>query len=160
MSALPSWRRSGTLALLAALLGGLVAAAAALAAPPQETQQPTLEGTFRRGSTITTSDGRWANNPTSLSYRWLRCDGAGANCSPIPDRTTRSYTLRSGDVGRTVLAHVIARNADGATTANTKPSPVIADDVAPRNLQRPTISGTPVVGGTLRADPGTWTAAA
>ena len=45
----PVRRRLGGLALLAATLTGLVAAAAAVAAPPQETLQPTLDGTFRRG---------------------------------------------------------------------------------------------------------------
>ncbi len=152
-------RRLGGLALLAATVTGLVAAAAAVAAPPQETAQPTLDGTFRRGSTISTSNGAWSNNPTSYSYRWERCDGAGANCSTIGGQTGRNYRLRAADVGRTVRAIVTARNADGSGSANTKPSPVIADNVTPQNTSAPTISGTAAVGGTLTASPGTWTGA-
>jgi hypothetical protein len=72
-----SHRRIAILALLAATLAGLVAAATALAAPPAETAQPNLDGNFRRGSTITTSNGSWSNNPTSYNYRWQRCDANG-----------------------------------------------------------------------------------
>jgi hypothetical protein len=101
----------------------------------------------------------WANAPTSFSYRWLRCDTAGNNCTRISGATSQGYRLVRADVGRTVRAIVVARNADGSTSANTKPSPIIADNVLPQNTSPPTISGTPVVGGTLTASPGTWTGA-
>ena len=152
-------RRVASLALLGSTLTALVVAASALAAPPQETLQPTLSGTFRQGETITTSNGGWSNNPTSYSYRWERCDAAGANCATITGETARRYRLRGADVGRTVRAIVTARNADGSGSANTKPSPVIADNVAPQNTRAPSVSGSPAVGATLTADPGTWTGA-
>lgn len=152
-------RRLAATSLLAVVLAGLVAAATAIAAPPTETAQPTLQGTFRRGSTISTTNGGWANAPTSFSYRWLRCDAAGNNCAAISGATARTYQLVRADVGRTVRAIVTARNADGAGSANTKQSPVIADLVVPQNTAAPSISGAPVVAGTLTADPGTWTGA-
>ena len=152
-------RRLAPLALLAVTLAGLIAAAAAIAAPPAETAQPTLSGTFRRGSTISTSNGQWANNPTSFNHRWLRCDANGQACTTIGGQNGRSYRLSAADVGRTVVAIVVARNADGTGQANTKPSPVIADNVVPANTQAPAISGTAVVGGTLTATEGTWTGA-
>jgi hypothetical protein len=152
-------RRVATSALLTAALVGLVAAATAIAAPPRETLQPTLDGTFRQGATIRTNNGGWSNNPTSYTYRWLRCDANGQNCANIAGATTQTYRLVQADVGRTVLAVVTARNADGAGSANTKPSPVIADNVVPQNTAPPTVAGTPVVGGTLTASPGTWTGA-
>ena len=154
-----SHRRIAILALLAATLAGLVAAATALAAPPAETAQPNLDGNFRRGSTITTSNGSWSNNPTSYNYRWQRCDGNGNACGTIQGETRPNYRLTPGDVGRTLRAIVTARNADGSGQANTKPSPVIADDVVPGNTQPPTISGSPVVGATLTATEGTFTGA-
>lgn len=152
-------RRVAGLSLVGSTLIALVVAASALAAPPQETLQPTLSGTFRQGETITTSNGGFSNNPTSFAYRWERCDSAGTNCAAIGGETGRRYRLRSADVGRTVRAIVTARNADGAGSANTKPSPVIADNVVPQNTRAPSIAGTPVVGATLTADPGAWTGA-
>lgn len=154
-----SRRRVGLLALLAVTLTCLTAAATAIAAAPTETAQPTLDGTFRQGETISTSNGSWSNNPTSFSYRWQRCDAAGAACVNVAGESARTYRLRAEDVGRTVRAIVTARNADGTGQANTKPSPVIADNVVPANTQAPTISGSPVVGGTLTASEGTWTGA-
>jgi hypothetical protein len=151
--------RAGLLALLAVALTTLVAASAAVAAPPQSTSPPTIDGTFRQGSTLTTSNGQWANNPTSFSYRWQRCDSNGSNCVTIAGETGRRYRLVQADVGRTIVSLVTARNADGSTTANSKPTPVIADNTTPQNSKEPSISGTATVGGTLTADPGNWTGA-
>jgi hypothetical protein len=159
MTAQQARRHITLLTLLAVSLTALVAAAAALAAPPAETAQPALDGTFRRGATISTSNGSWTNNPTSFTYRWQRCDPAGAACATIANQTARTYRLQPADVGRTVRAIVVARNADGTGQANTKPSPVIADDVTPSNTSPPTITGNAVVGGTLTAGEGTWTGA-
>ena len=151
--------RGALLALLAVTLTTLVAASAAFAAAPRSTSPPTIEGKFREGETVTTSNGTWANDPTSFTYRWQRCDSNGNSCATIGGETRRNYRLRSVDVGRTVISLVTARNADGSDTANSKPTPVISDNNAPRNSKEPTISGQAVVGETLTSDPGTWTGA-
>lgn len=155
----PSRRLAASSALLAAVLVALVTAASALAAAPRSTSPPTLEGTFRKGETVRTSNGLWANNPTSFSYRWLRCDASATSCSPIPGETSNRYRLVQADVGRRVVTHVTARNADGSTTANAKPSPVVGDNVVPQNTAAPTISGSARVGEQLTAEEGTWTGA-
>ena len=152
-------RRVGATTALAATLVGLVAAASALAAAPRTTSPPTLEGRYRQGSTLSTSNGLWANNPTSFSYRWQRCDSAGNNCATIAGATSNEYRLVQADVGRTVRSLVTARNADGSSTANSRQSPVIADNTAPANTAVPTISGNAVVGEQLTANEGSWTAA-
>lgn len=153
----PSRRVGATASLLAASLLALVTAATALAAAPRNTAPPTLDGTFRQGSTIRTSNGTWANSPTSFSYRWLRCDNQ--NCTTIAGATGRNYRLVQADVGRSVVSEVTARNADGSASARSAFSPVVADNVVPQNTSPPRITGTPVVGATLTAEPGTWTGA-
>ena len=152
-------RTRGTLALLVVSLTALVVAATAFAVAPRSTSPPTVEGTYRQGSTLTTSNGLWANDPTSFTYRWQRCDSNGANCALIAGETARRYRLVNADVGRTIVSLVTARNADGNDTANSRPTPVIADNTTPQNTREPTISGDAVVGESLQADPGTWTGA-
>lgn len=151
--------RAATTALLAALLVGLVAAATALAAAPRTTSPPTISGKFRQGETLTTDNGQWANNPTSFSYRWQRCDTSGNNCANISGATKNTYRLVQSDVGQTVRSLVTARNGDGNSTANSRQSPVIADNTAPGNTTLPSISGSATVGETLTAQEGSWTGA-
>ncbi len=151
--------RGALVALLAVTLTGLVVAATALAAAPRSTSPPTIDGVYRQGSTLTTSNGLWANDPTSFSYRWQRCDSNGANCVLISGETGRRYRLVQADVGRTIVSLVTAQNADGNGTANSRPTPVIADNTTPQNTKEPSISGTATVGETLTADAGNWTGA-
>ncbi|MDQ3067650.1 MAG: hypothetical protein M3R12_10950 [Actinomycetota bacterium] len=152
-----SRRRVGFTTLVAAGLVALVVAATALAAAPRNTAPPTLDGTFRQGQTIRTSNGEWANNPSSFSYRWLRCDNK--NCARIGGATENRYRLVQNDVGKSIVSEVTARNGDGSATARSAFSPVVADNVAPQNSSPPRITGTATVGATLTADPGTWTGA-
>ena len=159
MSKHNSRRLAVTSSLLAAVFVSLVAAAAALAAAPRSTSPPTLEGRFRQGETLRTSNGLWANNPTSFVYRWQRCDTSGNNCRTIAGATNNAYRLVQADVGQTVRSVVTARNADGASAANSRQSPVIADNTAPGNTSPPTISGTAAVGEQLTANEGGWSGA-
>jgi len=137
----------------------MVAAGSAIAAPPRSTSPPTIDGTFREGSTLTTTNGLWANTPTTFTYEWQRCDSNGNNCSTIAGEKSNRYRLTSKDVDQTIISIVTARNADGSSKANSKPTPRIADNTSPKNTKEPSISGKAVVGETLTADSGTWTGA-
>jgi hypothetical protein len=152
-----TWKAGAGAALLVTVLTALVAAATALAAVPREVSQPTIEGsTFRQGSTLTAGNGVWANNPTSFTYQWLRCDGNGGACGNISGATSRSYKLVQADVDRTVLVRVTARNGDGSRTANSKPTVLIGDNAPPKLFTEPTIVGEPAIGQELNANPGVW----
>lgn len=150
-----------TLVLLALAATVLAAtASAASTAVPSNTSRPSISGSARDGSTLTTSNGRWTNNPTSFGYEWLRCGGGGANCTQIGGANSKSYTLTSSDVGHTVRAEVIATNSSGSTSATSNPTKVvISNGTAPSNTSLPTISGTAAEGQTLSAVPGGWSGA-
>ena len=126
--------------------------------PPVSTAAPTLAGTPQVGKSLTTTNGTWANNPTSYAYQWQRCNASGASCSNIGGATSPTYAIVAADAGATLRAVVTATNGGGSTTASSAASAVVADPpVAPVNTTSPTITGSATVGGTLTADRGAWT---
>jgi hypothetical protein len=110
--------------------------------------------------TLTAHKGTWTGNPTTFLYRWQRCASDGAACANISGAGTKTYTLTSADVDHTVRVRVRAANADGQTTAFSKPTDVVSDDQAPANTVRPIVTGTPQPGEELTVSNGTWTGGA
>jgi hypothetical protein len=75
---------------------------------------------------LSCSPGSWANNPTSLAYRWLR------NGVAIAGQTANTYTAQSADAGHGISCEVTASNAAGASAAvsNALQVPKLAHGVA------------------------------
>ena len=69
--------------------------------------------------------------PITFTFQWLRCDTVGNNCVVQPGFADDSYVLRDGDIGKTVRARVIARNARGEASRLTAPSPVVQGPQGP-----------------------------
>jgi hypothetical protein len=144
------------------VLAALLAAGGAQAlrsAAPVNTALPTVAGTAMVGQTLTASDGTWSNAPTSFAYQWLRCNGGGNNCVEVANGTLKTYTLVGADAGHTMRIRVTATNASGSSSAESAQTAAIAaatSPAAPGNTALPTISGTPKVGQTLTAAPGSW----
>jgi hypothetical protein len=153
---------AAAVALTAALLPGSGSAVALV--PPDNTGEPSIAGNAIEGRTLTANQGTWSGTtPMSFAYRWLRCpiDGGaedGSNCAPIGGSAGdgSTYRLRDADVGIRIRVRVTATNADGSDTAASNPTAVVQGSARPRNLSPPTISGSPVIGATQTADPGTW----
>jgi hypothetical protein len=138
-------------------VASLVWAVTALAAVPVNTSSPTITGTANVGETLTAQNGTWDNNPTSFEYRWLRCNSAGDSCDGIPGATEKTYKVVGADVGHRLRIRVTAINADGSANARSAPTAVVQQSsAAPKNTERPTISGTARVGQTLTANNGSW----
>jgi surface antigen len=112
---------------------------------------PTLNGTTTAGSVLTASVGTWA--PTvglTLQYSWAR------NGSAIAGATGTSYTLTTADIGKSITFS--ARGTKVGYDPLTKTSAATAK-IAGRALTSvgaPSVSGTPKLGQTLRAQPGVW----
>jgi hypothetical protein len=154
--------RTGARAFVAALAVaaaavGAVSATAASKAAPQTSSPPTIDGKFQINETVTASNGGWSNTPTQFTYQWQRCNNSGTGCANITGATSKTYKLVSDDVDHTVRVLVTAANTDGKSTANSHPSPIVSSADAPRNTQRPAITGTAQVGETLTVSDGTWT---
>lgn len=152
----PSRRMTlAALAVAAAVCAGV--ASAASTAVPSNTSRPSISGAARDGSTLTTTNGRWTNSPTSFAYAWLRCGGAGANCATIGGANSKSYTLTTADVGHRIRSEVTATNSSGSTSATSNPTGTVAAvGSAPHNTAAPGISGNPQEGQTLSAGAGSW----
>lgn len=116
----------------------------------QNSSDPTISGVPRVGVPLTADPGGWSPDPT-LHYQWY-ADGAA-----IPGATAATFTPTGAELAKHLTVEVTARRL-GYLTALTASTPTAK--VAPGTitvLRRPDIAGTPVVGGTLTATPGTWT---
>jgi hypothetical protein len=129
---------------------------------PTNTAAPAISGTPQEGSTLTGSNGTWANSPTKFVYAWLRCDNKGNSCATINGATKNSYVIASGDVNTTIRFRVTASNSAGNNTATSNPTAVIgknrgagcppggnpdqvANITAPARLLVDTLQATPTV---------------
>lgn len=120
------------------------------AAPiPTVTAAPVITGTLVVGNTLSTTNGSWANTPTSFTYQWMR------NGVAISGATSSTYVVVSADVGSTtpITCVVTATNANGSgsATSNSLTASPPAISVAP------VASGAIAVSATLATTNGTWT---
>jgi hypothetical protein len=96
---------------------------------PVDASPPTISGTPTVGRTLTEGHGSWSNAPTSYSYVWERCNGAGNNCSAIVGATAQTDTLTTADAGHTLRVQEAASNTSGAgnaaTSSSTAPVPAV-----------------------------------
>ena len=119
---------------------------------PLKVATPTISGTAKTGSKLTAKAGTWTSG-TTFSYQWLR-DGKS-----ISGANKQTYSLVGSDAGKSVSVKVTGKKVGYRTQSKTSTAVKVAS-LAPIPLQgsTPTISGSLKVGGTLTANPGTWTA--
>lgn len=109
----------------------LVAGAAAAGVPPRKLPPtnvalPTISGTAQTGSTLTATSGTWGGQVTAVAYQWLRCGAGGTACTPITGQTTTTHLISPTEAGVTLRVAATASNKNGATTANSAPTAVVA----------------------------------
>jgi hypothetical protein len=131
-------------------LGTNVVGLPALVTPISLSGQPSV------GAALAASSGGWSGDPDEYVYQWLRCDAAGASCTPIPGATSASYVVGDDDVLHRLRARVAATNAAGSTRATSVASAVVG---SPTIVTRPTITGDLDTGSVVTASTGTWNGA-
>lgn len=105
------------------------------AGKPVNVAAPTLSGAPAQGETLRVVPGTWnGRQPITYTFRWLRCDGAGNNCVLQSGFNDDAYTLREGDVGRTIRARVVARNSQGEGSRLTAQSAAVQGPQGPSGV--------------------------
>ncbi|MCQ1953949.1 CAP domain-containing protein [Arthrobacter sp. zg-Y238] len=122
-------------------------------AAPAETVKnlvkPAISGAAVQGQTLTVEPGTWSDK-ASLSYQWLS-DGKA-----IEGATGKSLKLTAFHTGTRISAKVTGSRT-GFTSASVTTAPTANVTIRSVAYQSgPVITGTPTVGETLTAAPGTW----
>jgi hypothetical protein len=98
--------------------------------PPINTAIPVVTGDTDIGSTLTTTNGTWDNDPTLFTYQWTN-----TTTGDIPGATADTYVAQSSDNGDEITCTVTAGN--GAGTASATSDPVGPIGVNPYDLLLP-----------------------
>jgi hypothetical protein len=152
-----------TLAVTSSASGAKLAAVPPGQQPPSITSAPSISGTALSGQTLTANPGAWSGTALSFSYQWQRCDSSGGGCANVAGATSTTDALGAADVGYTIRVVVTATNKNGAASASSAPTALVAAPpsapppvVPPSPTGSPTISGTAQQGQTLTASSGSW----
>jgi hypothetical protein len=93
---------------------------------PVSTAKPAVSGSATVGEELTASNGTWTGGATSFAYQWQRCDSAGTGCADATDATSKTYGVRTADVGKRLRVQVTAKNASSSSTASSDPTAVVS----------------------------------
>lgn len=94
---------------------------------PKNVVKPSIGGDPRDGAVLTAAPGTWTGTqPITYAYQWNRCDQTGAACGAIAGATQTTYAVTASDVGHTLRVHVAAKNAKGATGADSNQTALVA----------------------------------
>jgi hypothetical protein len=130
-------------------------------APPRSLTPPVITGDAQTGQILRTSLGRW-HRPTvrraTYSFQWQRCDADGSTCVDIIEARDRIYPVRRADVGGALRVVVTATKDDISTPSPSAVTELVvrAEEDAPVNMARPTITGETKLGEVLAVRIGTW----
>jgi len=111
---------------------------------------PKVTGTAKAGKKLTAKPGAWAAGAT-LSYQWLRGKEA------IAGATKTTYKVQAADGGARLSVRVTGSKADFADKSQTSAATKVVP-LSKLKSAKPKLSGTAVVGSSLTAKPGKWTA--
>jgi streptogramin lyase len=123
---------------------------------PTNTESPKITGTIAEGVKIAVSLGKWSGSPVAYGYQWNDCNTSGAECKPIVGATNGNYTLKSSDVGHTIVAKILATNSGGSTTAQSSASVTVQSIVAAQVSEFALPAGSAPFGITAGPDGNVW----
>ena len=110
----------------------------------ESTTAPQVSGTPMLGHTLHATSGAWSITPDTISYQWY------AGTKAIAGASGASYDPTSGVAGHRIHVRVSAAAA-GYTTLSVDSASTTRVVLGVATLEKPTISGRPVLGRTLHA---------
>ncbi|MFT2753035.1 hypothetical protein [Clavibacter sp. Sh2088] len=109
---------------------------------------PSIVGSADFGQTLSVRTGAWQPAPVTLEYQWYR-DGERTGVQ------TATYEVRGADIGHRITVSVRgSRDGYVSETRTSGPTKKVAEPVITAGTPR--VTGNPVVGRTLTAQPGVW----
>ena len=124
---------------------------------PRNLSVPTISGTAIVGNTLTaSSNGTWANSPTSYLLQWQRSESLSGTYYNISTATTSSHSIEVGDIGYYIRLSVIARSGAGDSIGAPSTASSSVVDIVPTNASVPVVTGTAQTGQTLSISNGSW----
>jgi hypothetical protein len=111
---------------------------------------PSVNGTARVGSKLTIDPGVWNASSVTFRYQWF------VNGVALPGATNSTFTPIAEYFRDTVHAEVTASKAGHVPVTVTTDAHAIAEGTAPTATEAPKISGSAVLGGTVRSTTGVW----
>lgn len=135
---------AATIAVFASMGTAQSSTAAQAQYAPSNTGAPIVTGTPQDNKTLSASTGSWlSSSNVSYSYQWQRCNAAGSACTDIAGANGSTYDVKAADVGNRLRVVVVARNADGSTSAQSAPTNVVlAADATTTTTATQTTQGT------------------
>jgi hypothetical protein len=97
---------------------------------PTNSTPPSISGKVAVNSAIRANPGTWSRRGLTYAYQWNRCDGSGANCTPVSGATGSSYTPTAGEVGARLTVTVAAGGSVSGTTNLAWSAPVASSPSA------------------------------
>ena len=94
-------------------------------AAPTNSSPPTISGSALVGDTLTEQHGAWSPQPTSYSYQWERCDGAGASCADVAGETGATLSVVQAYIGSTFRVRETASAGGAAAAATSAPTAAV-----------------------------------
>lgn len=114
--------------------------------------KPKIVGKVATDQVVTVEPGKWAAEPSSLTFTWKR---NGKTIKGFSSVSATSYRPKSSDVGAKLSVTVTARRA-GYETKSVASASVKVTKAVFATAPPPVVSGDPIVGGVLRVDAGEW----
>jgi serine protease AprX len=128
----------------------------ATSSQPSNAGLPTITGTAREGELLRAQAGAWSGGlPLSFVFQWLRCDGNGTLCGPVPGAAGQEYQPGGADIDGTIRVMVTATNRAGSSSATSAGTGTVVA-LPPRIVDPPSIVGTARDGSTLHVERGSW----